>query len=231
MVTAFLKDGGVVAADADTPGIPAPLSINIRPILDSVADKLGDDEIDRWFVGLAKANEGRGFYLELTNEGGLVINPMVHRDGGYAEGQLFGAMFMWVEEHGGETYPSRTIVRLPDGSRTEPDAVWLSPEQVVALPPISAGGAITLCPAFVAEIISATDRLSHLQRKMEQYIANGARMGWLIDPYRRRVYVYFPDVSPLELNDPEVITGDPVMPGFAFQVRRRIFDLHRVTEQ
>lgn len=231
MVTAFLKDGGVVAADADTPGIPAPLSINIRPILDSVADKLGDDEIDRWFVGLAKANEGRGFYLELTNEGGLVINPMVHRDGGYAEGQLFGAMFMWVEEHGGETHPSRTIVRLPDGSRTEPDAVWLSPEQVVALPPISAGGAITLCPAFVAEIISATDRLSHLQRKMEQYIANGARMGWLIDPYRRRVYVYFPDVSPLELNDPEVITGDPVMPGFAFQVRRRIFDLHRVTEQ
>ena len=211
--------------------LPFALRVNVKAILDSVAGKLTDDEIDQWFVGLAKANEGRGFYLELTSEGELVINPMVNRDSGYAEGQLFGTMFMWVEEHGGETYPSRTIVRLPDGSRTEPDAVWLSPEQVVALPPIGDGGSITVCPTFVAEIVSATDRLPPLQFKMEQYIANGAQMGWLIDPYRRRVYVYFPDASPLELNDPEVITGDPVMPGFVFEVRRRIFDLHRVAEQ
>lgn len=231
MVTAFLRDGVGVAADADELGIPAPLSVNIRPILDSVADKLSDDEIDQWFFRLAEANEGRGFYLELTGEGELVINPMVNRDGGYAEGQLFGTMFMWVEEHGGETYPSRTIVRLPDGSRTEPDAIWLSPEQVVALPPLSDGGAITVCPAFVAEVVSGTDRLPPLQRKMERYISNGALLGWLIDPYRHRVYVYRPGVELEVLDDPETITGDPVMPGFVFEVRRRIFNLHRVTEQ
>ncbi len=220
-----------VEAEEEELGLPFPLRVNIKAILDSVAGKLTDDEIDRWFFGLAEANEGRGFYLELTNEWELVINPMVNRDGGYAEGQLFGTMFMWVEEHGGETYPSRTIVRLPDGSRTEPDAVWLSPEQVVALPPLSDGGAITVCPAFVAEVVSGTDRLPPLQRKMEQYITNGALLGWLIDPYRRRAYVYRPGVEPEVLDDPETVTGDPVMPGFVFEVRRRIFDLHRVTEQ
>ncbi|MDE2786723.1 MAG: Uma2 family endonuclease [Chloroflexota bacterium] len=211
--------------------VPLPLVINISPILKSVAGKLTDDEIDQWLVGLAKANEGRGFYAELTGEGELVINAMVNRDGGHAEGQLFGTLFVWVETHDGETHPSRTIVRLPDGSRTEPDAVWLSPEQVAELPPLSDGGAITVCPAFVAEIMSSTDRLPPLQRKMELYMANGSRMGWLIDPYRRRVYVYFPGVAPLELTDPEVITGDPVLPGFVFEVRRRIFDIHQTAQQ
>ena len=220
-----------VEAEEEELGLPFALRVNIKAILDSVAGKLTDDEIDRWFFGLAEANEGRGFYLELTGEGELVINPMVNRDGGYAEGQLFGTMFMWVEEHGGETYPSRTHVRLPDGSRTEPDAVWLSPEQVIALPPLSDGGAITVCPAFVAEVVSGTDRLPPLQRKMEQYITNGALLGWLIDPYRHRVYVYRPGVEPEALDDPETVTGDPVMPGFVFEVRRRIFDLHRATEQ
>ena len=205
---------------------PLPLTINIKPVLESVAGKLTDDEIDQWFVGFAKANEGRGFYLELTREGELFINPMVNRDSGMAEGQMFGSLFIWVEANGGETYPSRTIVRLLDGSRTEPDATWLSPEQVDQLPPISNGGAITVCPAFVAEIMSSTDRLPPLQRKMELYMANGALLGWLIDPYRQRVYIYRPGVEPEILENPETISGEPVLTEFVFEVRRRIFDLH-----
>lgn len=212
-------------------GPAATLHVSIRPILESVAGQLTDDEIDQWFVSMAKSNEGRGFYLELTGDGELVVNPMINREGGYAEGQLFGTLFVWVETHAGETYPSRTIVRLPDGSRAEPDAIWLSPEQVAALPPLSDGGAISICPAFVAEIVSGSDRLPPLRRKMERYIANGARLGWLIDPYRRRVLVYRPGVEPEDLHDPETITGDPVMPGFVFEVRRRIFSIHQTAQQ
>ena len=226
MATVALNDA-VIAAEAEEDfGPQATLSINIGPILDSVAGKVTDGDIDQWLVDLARANEGRGFYLELSPKGELVINPMVNRDGGFAEGQLFGILFIWVEAHGGQTYPSRTIVRLPDGFRTEPDATWLSPEQVEALPPISDGGAITVCPAFVAEIMSGTDRLPPLQRKMERYIANGAQLGWLIDPYRRRVQIYRPGMEPEILDNPETLSGDPVLAGFVFDVRRRIFDLH-----
>ena len=117
-------------------------------------------------------------------------------------------------------------MRLPDCSRIRPDALWLSAEQVAALPPVSDDTAITVCPAFVAEIMSGTDTLPPLQRKMERYLANGAQLGWLIDPYRRRMYVYRPDVAVEILDDPEAISGDPVMPGFVFEVRRLIFALH-----
>ena len=206
--------------------LPHPVWVNIRPILESVAGKLTDEEIDQWFVGFHELNEGRGFTLELTAEGELIISPMVNRGGGRAEFRLTGALHNWEEEHGGEAYGSDANMRLPDGSRIRPDALWLSPEQVAALPPVSDDKAITVCPAFVAEIMSGTDRLPPLRRKMERYMANGAQLGWLIDPRRRRVYVYRPGVDVEVLEDPETISGEPVMSGFVFEVRRRIFTLH-----
>lgn len=210
--------------------LPHPVWVNIRPILESVAGKLTDDEIDQWFVGFHKLNEGRGFTLELTAEGELVISPMVNRGGGRAEFRLLNAMGNWEEEHGGEVYGADANMRLPDGSRIRPDALWLSPAQVAALPPVADDKPITLCPAFVAEIRSGTDTLPPLQRKMERYLANGAQLGWLIDPYHRRVYIYRPDVEVEILEDPETISGDPVLPGFVFEVRQRIFALHEAVE-
>ena len=222
-----LKDAVSIAAEADFYfDLPHPLWVNIRPILESVAGKLTEDDIDQWFVGFHELNQGRGFTLELTAEGELVISPMVNRGGLRAEFRLAGALHNWEDEHGGEAGGPDANMRLPDGSRIRPDALWLSPEQVAALPPVAEDRPITVCPAFVAEIMSGTDRLPPLRRKMERYIANGARLGWLIDPYRRRVYVYRPDTEVAVLEDPETISGDPVMPGFVFEVRRRIFALH-----
>ncbi len=225
---AALKDIAPVD-DADEFALPHPLSVNIRPILESVTGKLADDEIDQWFIELAKANEGRGFYLELTGKGELVINPMVNLHSGVAEAEGITDLMIWRRKHGGLILSSRTIVRLPDGARAEPDLSWLSPEQVAGLGPVLPR-TVTVCPVFVGEIMSETDRLPPLQRKMERYIANGAQLGWLIDPYRRRVYVYRPGVDVEALEDPETVSGDPILPGFVFEVRRRIFALHEAAE-
>ena len=200
--------------------------MNIKPILDSVAGKLTDEEIDQWFVDLEKANEEHGLHLEMTCDWELIISPMVNRSGGRAEFRLAVALGNWEESNGGEAYGPNANTRLPDGSRIRPDALWLSPEQVAGLPPAGENRAIIVCPAFVAEIVSGTDTLPPLQRKMERYTANGAQLGWLIDPYRRQVHVYRPGLDVEILDDPETVSGDPVMPGFVFEVRQRIFALH-----
>ncbi len=216
-----------VAADADDFVLPHPVSVNIRPILESVAGRLADDEIDQWFVELDQANEEQGLRFELTGEGELVISPMVNRHGGRAELRMTLALGNWEDEYGGEAYGPDANMRLPDGSRLRPDALWLSPEQVAALPPVADDDKpITVCPVFVVEIMSGTDRLPPLQRKMERYIANGALLAWLIDPYHRRVYCYRPGRPVETLEDPETISGDTVLPGFVFAVRQRIFALH-----
>ena len=216
----------VVYTSADVPDLKHPVSVNIKPILDSIAGKLTDDEIDQWFVDLYIANEERGLELEMTSEGELIISPMVNRSGGRSEFRLLLALGNWEELNGGESYGANANMSLPDGSRIRPDALWLSPEQVAALPPASENRPITVCPAFVAEIVSGTDTLPPLQRKMDIYIANGAQLGWLIDPYRRRVYVYRPGMDVELLNDPETLSGESVLPGFVFEVRQRIFALH-----
>ena len=225
---ATIKDT-VGVTDTDDFDLPLTLVVNIKPILESVAGKLTDAEIDEWFVDLDKANEGRGFYLELTGEGELVVNPMVNMDGNFAEVEMIGRLFVWNDGHGGRVSGSDGIVRLPDGARTQPDAAWLSPAQMTEMGGITPGKAITVCPAFVAEIRSGTDRLPPLQRKMELYIANGALLGWLIDPYRQQAHIYRPGVEPEVLDNPETISGEPVLPGFVFEVRRRIFDLLQTT--
>ena len=225
MLTDVAVKDNVAVDDADEFDLSHPLYVNIRPILDSVAGKLTDEEIDQWFVGFHEVNEGRGFYLELTAEGELIINPMVNRKGSYAELELGIDLGVWNREHGGEAHGANANMRLPDGSRIRPDALWLSPEQIATMEPLADDKPITVCPAFVAEIMSGTDRLPPLQRKMERYIANGALLGWLIDPYRRRVYVYRPDAEVEMLEDPDTISGEPALPGFVFEVRRRIFAL------
>ena len=213
------------ATDAEDFVLPHPVSVNIRPILESVAGLLTDDEIDQWFVELHQANEEYGVSLELTAEGELVISPMVNRKGLHAEAETITDLRVWSRQNGGEAYGANANMRLPDGSRIRPDALWLSPAQVAALPPVADDLPITVCPVFVVEIASGTDRLPPLQRKMERYIANGAELGWLIIPRRRQVHIYRPGAPVEVMEDPETVSGDPVLPGFVFAVRQRIFAL------
>jgi Uma2 family endonuclease len=82
---------------------------------------------------------------------------------------------------------------------------------------------LPLCPDFVVEIRSPSDRLSIVQAKMQEYVDNGTRLGWLIDPHGRAVYVYRPNQSVERLENPATLSGDPVLPGF-------ILDLQKIWE-
>ena len=107
---------------ADVPDLTHPVSVNIKPLIDSIAGKLTDDEIDQWFVDLHIANEERGLDLEMTGEGELIISPMVNRGGGRSEFRLLLALGNWEEQNGGEAYGANANMSLPDGSRIRPDA-------------------------------------------------------------------------------------------------------------
>ena len=78
---------------------------------------------------------------------------------------------------------------------------------------------LPLCPDFVIELRSPNDSLSVLRDKMQEYLDNGAQLGWLIDPQQKRVYVYRPQTPVQELEAPQEISGDPVLPGFVLDLR------------
>ena len=95
-----------------------------------------------------------------------------------------------------------------------PDAAWIEHTRLNALSLEDRRKFIPLCPDFVIELRSESDPLSPLQEKMQEYLDNGLCLGWLIDPYTQRVYVYRSGLSIEELEKPSRISGDPVLRGF-----------------
>ena len=213
---------------------PAPLVLDFRPVLELMARlELTEQDVDRWLIEFNHANSDLVGKLELDAEGGLLISPMLRDEGARDEAETLTDLNIWSREYGGNAYGSRLGVRLPNGQRYAPDAAWISPEQQANRPPpypAPDDWLLPFCPAFVVEVRSRSDRLAALQRKMAEYIDNGALLAWLIDPFQRQVHVYRPGVAPEALDDPERVSGEPELPGFVFEVRRRIFDMRQPGE-
>jgi Uma2 family endonuclease len=107
---------------------------------------------------------------------------------------------------------------LPNGARRSPDVSWIRKDRWDALSPEERRGFSPLCPDFVLELRSPSDSLRMLQDKMQEYIDNGAGLGWLIDPTERVVYVYRPGENVERLEAPEEISGEPVLPRFVLRL-------------
>jgi Uma2 family endonuclease len=134
---------------------------------------------------------------------------------------LIGHFSVWVEKDGtGIGFDSSTAFILPNGAKRAPDLAWLKRERWEALTRPEREAFPPLCPDFMVELRSPSDSLATLQAKMEEYLANGAALGWLIDPLEKQVYVYRPDLEMLCLNNPDTISGEPVLPGFVLEVQR-----------
>lgn len=115
-----------------------------------------------------------------------------------------------------------TVFQLPDGSKRSPDASWVTLERWQALSAEARRKFPPLCPDFVVELRSETDSLSQLQAKMQAYLANGIRLGWLIDPLTPLIEIYRPQQTVEALNfttnQPPVLSGEQVLPNFLLDI-------------
>ena len=126
----------------------------------------------------------------------------------------------WAETDGtGIATDSSTLFTLPNGAKRSPDASWVRQERLRTLTKDRREGPLSLCPDFTAELRSPNDRLADLHEKMQEYVDNGARLGWLIDPFEKRVYVYRPGQPVETLDNPISVSGEPVLPGFVLRVQ------------
>lgn len=216
---------GVDERGADGATVPSPLQLDFRMVLDLLADAgYAGAKFDEWLVNFSEANRDRAGKLELTAAGVLLAAPMQSKAGSQWEATVLGELYSWARRHGGEAHGARLGIRFPNGACYAPDAAWLSPDQLNAYAPATDTWLLHFCPYFVVEIRSRHERLAAVRRKLEDYIANGAALGWLIDPIQRRVYIYRPGRAPETLEDPAEVSGEPELPDFRLAVRALIFD-------
>jgi len=158
--------------------------------------------------------------MELTREGELVVMAPTRTKTGSRNVKLSARLENWAVQTGsGETFDSSTIFTLPDGALRSPDASWIEKSQWEALTEDEQEDFALICPDFVAELRSSSDRLSAVQKKMQEWITNGARLGWLIDPRSRRVEIYRPGQEVEILDNPTSVSGEPVLPGFTLDLK------------
>jgi Uma2 family endonuclease len=158
--------------------------------------------------------------LERTREGAVRMNPPAGgwtSSGNQEISQQLGNW--WATHERGRVFDSSGGFRLPDGSTLSPDAAYLSEERLRALPKGALRSFPRICPDFVVELLSESDSLAGMRAKMEDWIANGALLAWLIDPYRREAWVYRPGMKP-ECAAEETLAGDGPVAGFSLNLGR-----------
>ena len=159
--------------------------VDMRPRSLIVDPPMSDAEFEAFCL------QNDGVQVERTSEGAIRMNPPTGRETTSANSEINGRLFAWWSKHElGLIADSSGGFYLPDNSILSPDAAYISPQTQQQMASEKQTIFFPLCPDFVVELLSKSDSLAETREKMEHWIANGARLGWLIDPYRRNAHIY-----------------------------------------
>ncbi len=193
---------------------PAERDTAVRFVLNVQSVGLTDDQF------LRLCSDNRDFRLEMTAQGELIIMPPPGSKTGLRNTEITVCLANWAKQDGtGVCFGADTGFTLPNGAKRGPDAAWISLERWNSVPAELQEKLAPLCPDFVIELRSPSDDLADVEQKIEEYIANGARLGWLLDPFENLAVIYRPGQKPERVHSPTIISGDPVLPGFKFDFR------------
>ena len=171
---------------------------------------------DEEFEKLCAANDL--VRLERTKEGKIIVNAPAGGDTGSGNSEIITQLTVWWRDHRrGRVFDSNTGFFLPDGSSLSPDAAYATADQMRGLTKEDRKHFLRFTPAFVIELLSASDSLSDARKKMEVWSANGAKLGWLVDPYSRNVLVYEPSQA-ARVETAEKVAGIGPVAGFVLDL-------------
>jgi Uma2 family endonuclease len=185
------------------------LTLTLSPVL-----KLTDEQFEQ----LAATN--RDLRLELTAKGELVLMPPTGGETGNQNFEAYIDFGIWNRQNRlGKAFDSSTGFRLPNGATRSPDLAWIAIARWEALTPQERQRFLPLCPDFAVELVSESDDVAETRAKMQEYLDNGLRLGWLIDPRTRTVEIYRRAREVEVLPSPQTLSGEDVLPGFVLDLQ------------
>ena len=185
------------------------VTLNLEPLV-----LLTDDA----FYALCQANPEVKF--ERTSVGELIVMPPTGGTTGDRNAEITFQLRAWnkVAELG-KTFDSSTMFQLPNGAYRSPDAAWIALERWSALTAEERDVFPPICPDFIVELRSPSDGLRAAQNKMQEYMNNGTRLGWLINPKNHQVEIYRQGQEKEILKAPTHLSGEQVLPGFVLELK------------
>ncbi len=185
-----------------------PIVLQLQPAI-----ALTDDQ----FFDFCQLN--RDFRIERNAAGELVIMPPTGSETDERNFDVIVQLGIWTKQDGtGVGFGSSGGFTLPNGAVRSPDAAWIKRTRWEAIPAQLRKKFAPICPEFVIELRSESDNLRILQDKMQEYIDNGTQLGWLIDRKQRQVFIYRPNTKVEKLDNPKILCGEPLLPGFVLDL-------------
>ncbi|MBE9050876.1 Uma2 family endonuclease [Nostocales cyanobacterium LEGE 11386] len=193
------------------------ITVNLNPII-----KLTDDQ----FYQLCRENPEVKF--ERNAKGEILITSPTGGETGKRNVEIAADFVIWNRQNQlGVCFDSSTCFKLPNGANRSPDVAWITKERWDALTPEEQEKFAPIAPDFVLELMSPSDSLSETQTKMQEYINNGVKLGWLINPKMRQVEIYqmrqveiYRLGKPVEiLESPAELSGEDILPGFILNIK------------
>ncbi|MEO1429757.1 MAG: Uma2 family endonuclease [Cyanobacteria bacterium J06632_19] len=179
--------------------------------------KLTIDLTDEQFWQLCQKNQESKF--ERTASGELLIMSPTGGETGNRNIEIAYKLQGWSRQNNlGKAFDSSTGFKLPNAANRSPDASWITIEKWESLTAEQRRKFLPLCPDFVLELPSPSDLLKRIREKMQEYIENGARLGWLINIEGRQVEIYRPGKDIEILENPTTLSGEDVLPGSIFDL-------------
>ena len=193
----------------DLSGLGTELRIRIGPTAEKMLARFED------FV-----QQNPHLVVEQECSGEIVIMAPTGAEGSSSNSEIARQLGNWAIQAGGRVFDSSAMFILANGAKRSPDAAWIQTDRWMAVPDVDRKKFPQIAPDFVIELRSETDRLPALQAKMKEYIDNGVRLGWLIDPVSAQVHVYPIGEIPVILDKPTSISAGSVLVGFALDLAR-----------
>jgi len=175
--------------------------------------------VNEQFFEFCQAN--KELRIERTAQGDYEIMAPTGGGTSWRNSRLITQLSIWADqEDSGVVFDSSGGFVLPNGAVRSPDVSWVRKTRLADLTPKQKQRFLPLCPDFVIELRSPSDNLATLQIKMQEYIENGASLGWLIDAEAKRVFVFQASKSPLSLDEPEFLSADSVLKDFKLDMNK-----------
>jgi Uma2 family endonuclease len=169
------------------------------------------------FFDFCQLNSDKQF--ERSAQGELIVMPPTGGESSIQSLSVAAQLYNWSRRLGqGAVTDSSGGYTLPNGANRAPDAAWVSPEQLAAITPEQMQKFLPVCPHFLVEVMSPSDNLDHLLAKMDEYMANGCKLAWLIRPDQKQVRVYRPGQPVEVLDDLQTLCAEPELPGFTLDL-------------
>ncbi len=223
MVTTTPKGLTVEAPDAPhyEPDMPMAFGSELRLNLKALGVDGSALDFGEQLCQLSRDNEPYDF--QFSAQGELIVmapsGPLSNRD----ETVINADLEMYNRQHPGMCFSQTVAFRLPSDAQYMPDAAWITQERFDNLTEFELRNTINGAPDFVVEVRSRSDRLTPLLAKMAEWMEAGSRLGWMLDAIDRRVYIFRPGRETEILEDPAVLDGEDVLPGFVFEIGRLMF--------